>query len=380
MLEVRDLLADTGTRSPFAVTLPPGARSVAGAERRAVTAVNDRANVFRFARLFREVTIVKGTSPFNDAAAQRLTKVLEPWGVRCKVVPLEEAAKSRALTEDEARTWVGLTGAGKGQIKPGAGNPPALVGFAVPGPVILLGNPDDHPIIRFLLTEKFLPCTPKADEFPGRGRGFVAWQRDGVGRGQESVTLIAYDEAGMSEAVGTLYEAVAGLDPLTKYEWPTADQITPAQKSLAPPAAEIAWTARLPDRVLSLQVEGGRVKALTHDGSVSTFSPGGQDMQTEALRPSDVADALKRMTPPADAKVEQAAQAQARPDRMLKLWAANGGRVAIAYWGGTLRIADGSGAVLAEQQLPQDVTALTWVDGQLVAGLADGRVLALKGK
>ena len=30
-------------------------------------------------------------------------------------------------------------------------------GFAVQGPVILLGNPDDHAMIKVLLAEKFLP-------------------------------------------------------------------------------------------------------------------------------------------------------------------------------------------------------------------------------
>jgi hypothetical protein len=33
--------------------------------------------------------------------------------------------------------------------------------------------------------------------------------------------------------------------------------------------------------------------------------------------------------------------------------------------------------VRTEQQLPQDVTALTWLGDKIVAGLADGRALAL---
>src|SRR5206468_12576031 len=131
-----------------------------------------------------------------------------------------EASKSRSLTEEEARTWVGLVHANKGQIKPGDGNPPLLVGFAVRGPVILLGTPEDNAIIGFLARERFLPYKPEAGVFPGTGRGFLAWQRDGVGRLQESVTLIAYDEEGMAEAVGSFYEAVAGLDPLTKWTLP----------------------------------------------------------------------------------------------------------------------------------------------------------------
>jgi hypothetical protein len=62
---------------------------------------------------------------------------------------------------------------------------------------------------------------------------------------------------------------------------------------------------------------------------------------------------------------------------MVKLVSSSGGQTAVAYWGGTLRIVDDKGAVKAEQQLPQDVTALACIDGKVVAGLADGRVLAL---
>jgi hypothetical protein len=68
---------------------------------------------------------------------------------------------------------------------------------------------------------------------------------------------------------------------------------------------------------------------------------------------------------------------QARPDRILKLSAEHGGNVAVAYWGGTLRVVDSQGKVKAEQQMPQDVTALTWLGEKLVVGLADGRVMAL---
>ena len=32
---------------------------------------------------------------------------------------------------------------------------------------------------------------------------------------------------------------------------------------------------------------------------------------------------------------------------------------------------------MSEQMLPQDITALVWLEGVLVAGLADGRVIAL---
>src|SRR5437763_1595674 len=80
------------------------------------------------------------------------------------------------------------------------------------------------------------PYAPHPQECPGPGRGYLAWQRDGVGAGQESVALIAYDEAGMSEAVGSCFEAVAGLEPLTRWTLPASDTHTPASKTAVAPA------------------------------------------------------------------------------------------------------------------------------------------------
>ena len=65
---------------------------------------------------------------------------------------------------------------------------------------------------------------------------------------------------------------------------------------------------------------------------------------------------------------------------MLKLAVSGGDRVAIAYWGGTVRIVDKDGKILTEQEMPQDVTALTWVGKYLIVGDADGRVMALEVK
>jgi hypothetical protein len=365
---VRELLGNMEESIAFPCTPAVRARSVAGASTRAVYAADDRENAFRFARTHHDVTLVKGTSAFNDAAAQRLIKVLEPWGVRCKVMEMAEASKSRRLTEEEVKTWCGLNYAGTGQIKPGDGNPPSLVGFAVRGPVILLGNPEDSPIIKFLLAEHFLPYAPNPATFPGPGRGMIAWQRDGVGPGQESITLIAYDEAGMSEAVGSFYEAVAGIEPLTKWTLPKADALTPPKAAPGlPPRAPVAWAVTLPDRVLGIKAFDGSVNVWAHDGSRTGLTAEGKAV---APGPANVNDR--------ESATDAAALArQARPDRLAKLAATSGGRTAVAYWGGTVRVVDAGGKVLAEQMLPQDVTALAWLGDKLVAGLADGRVLAL---
>jgi hypothetical protein len=373
-LAIRELLNNGEATAEFAYTPPVRVRSLAGATERAVVWGNDRDNVFRFARLHRQVTIVKGNAPYHAAAAERLTKVLDPWGVKCKTVDVAAAAKPRAISEEEAKTWVGL---GFGKVKPGADHPPIQTGFAIEGHVILLGNAEDNAIIKYLQENKFLPYTPQAGTFPGPGRGMVAWQRDGVGHGQESVTLIAHDAEGLSEAVGTFYEAIAGLNPLTRWELADRDSLTPAKT--APdlhPAAAVAWTLNLTDRVDGISVEKRGVLVLTHDGSLTPLTADGKPAAAEAHSADETEKMRKELTAGLEPK-SPAAQKQARPDRLLKLAAAKGDRLAVAYWGGTLRVADGAGKILSEQQMPQDVTALAWVGSRLIAGLADGRVVAL---
>ena len=237
----------------------------------------------------------------------------------------------------------------------------------------MLGNPDDNPLIKFLLTEKFLPYAPDAKNFPGNGRGLVSWQLDGVGRGQESATLIAYDETGMNEAVGSFYEAAAGLEPLTKFTWPTADSLTPAQSAggTVSPAAPIAWKVRLPDRVVKIQAAGDGLKALSSDGSWTNIGAGENRQRG------------KRTVPPTwPMPVNCRPSIRPRPSRMpgqtaCSSYSLGQGQVAAAYWGGTLRVADEQGKVQFEQQMPQDITSLAWSQGKLLAGLADGQLFAL---
>jgi hypothetical protein len=371
---VRDLLSHSEGRAAFDYRPPPSACAIAGITPRAVFAPGDRENAFRFARLFHDVTIVKGKSAFHEAAAKRLAAILEPWGVRCREMPLSEASRTRPISEAEARTWVGLD---FGRVKAGADSPPGHAGFAVAGPVILLGNPEDHLLIAYLQRQKFLPYSSDPQNFPGVGRGMVAWQRDGVGRGQESIALIAYDEAGMTEAVGSFYEAVAGMEPLTRWTWPASHELAPA--TAAPglaPAAPLAWTATLPDRVVSLNVAGGVLTAITHDGSVTTIDRAGHTVSSRPLSTAELQAVEKKPAGP-EPRAAELLKAQSRADRMAKLAAAGPDRDAVAYWGGTLRVVDRHGAVQSEQMLPQDVTALAWLDRMLIVGLADGRVMAV---
>jgi hypothetical protein len=115
---------------------------------------------------------------------------------------------------------------------------------------------------------------------------------------------------------------------------------------------------------------------LTHDGSLSQVTADGKVMETKALSAQEAEALRKELAAPADV---DALKKQARPDRMAKLAASGGGKLAVAYWGGTLRIVEGD-AIKYEQQLPQDATALAWLGGRLIVGLADGRVVALDTK
>jgi hypothetical protein len=371
---VQELLANTEGTATFKYVPPVQVRSLVGATERAVAFPNDRDNAFRFVRTFHDVTIVKGKSAFNDAAAKRLAKILDPWGVRCKEMPLADAAKGRTMTAEEVGTWSGMVHTNRGQLKPGDANPPVLTGFAVHGPVILLGNPEDHDIIKFLRDEKFLPYLPAAATMPGSGRGYIAWQRDGVGAGQESFALMAYDEAGMSEAVGTFYEAATGMEGLTKYRLSDDVTITPAKSAAVPPAAKVVWTVKLPDRIDAITTGNRTIVALAHDGTHAIISTGGKIATTTVLTGAELDAERKNLAPKAPTAD---AQKFARPDRLMKLTATDGARTAVAYWGGTLRVVDAKGAVVCEQQMPQDVTALFW-DRNLIVGLADGRVMALE--
>lgn len=210
-VQAEELLAGHAVERQFDLAPWRHPAAAAGELPRAVYFGDELRHICRFVRTFDRVSIVAGRSAFNEPAARRLAEALAAWGVHCRHVPLESAARSRTLSEEEARTWVGLSDAPSGAIKPGDANPPELVGFAVNGPVILLGNPQDNPLIAFLAQLRFLPYQTDAAIYPGPGRGDLAWQRDGIGRNQESITLIAYDEQGMHEAVGTCYEAKAKL-------------------------------------------------------------------------------------------------------------------------------------------------------------------------
>ncbi len=364
---VHEPMSDARSMVDFTYQPKTRAGSLAGATHRAIMFEGEKDNLYRFARVHHAVTIITGKSDFNSAAAERVSTTLKPWGVKCKVITAEAANKPRSLSEDEAATWISFE---PGKAIPGDKNNPVHAGFDVEGPVILLGNLEDNPLIEFLHKHRFLPYAVAKDQFPGRGRGHIAWSRDGIGKGQESIALIAQDAEGMSEAVGTLYEAIAGLDPLTRWRMATRHAVTPATAAKVVPAFNLAWQVMAPDRVRNIRADGDTLYIDTDDGSVTQLDKEGRNAK------QFMADAP--ILPHVDAAAVDAARKVARADRMLKLAVKHGDGLAIAYWGGTLELVDADGAAKARTQLPQDATALISANGKLIAGLADGRVWALQ--
>jgi hypothetical protein len=371
-VSVKELL-DNHARSATFVYKPAGQCGLlAGATPRAVFFGNDRENVFRFIRTHQDVTIVKGTSAFCGPAAERLAATLKPWGVRATIVTAAEVNKPRTLTAEEAKTWVGLE---FGRADAGASNHPQKVGFMLTAPAILVGNPADNPLIEFVRATGFLPYAPTAD-FPGRGRGYLAWQRDALGLQQESITLVADDAQGMSEAVGSLFEAAAGIDPLTRWTMPAVSDVVTAAKNLQAPEAAVRWQVALPDRVLTLAVTAQeQIAAVSLDGS-ATLIRGGKLLSQRVVSPTEIMAAKKAVT--VKPTVPAALAKKLLADRVPKFVATHEGATAVAYWGGTLQVFDAGGALRTQQLQPQDITALAWAGTTIIVGQSDGCVVALK--
>jgi hypothetical protein len=375
-ITVTELLSGRHKTAGFKFNCPGTCSAAAGAVRRALYWPADRERVFRFFREHGDVTLVLGRSDFNTLAAKRLEKILKPWNVRCSRLSEADANRSRQLSQDEARTWIGLDFASRGAIRAGDSNSPALAGYAVPGPVILLGSPADNHLIQFVADQHFLPFKPEPASLPGPGRGFIAWQRDAVGPGQESITLIAFDAAGMDEAVGTLYELLAGLQPLTPLAMPRRSTIVPASRSDAPQSLPIAWTVTLPDRITGLQVAGDHWAVLTSAQTLSAVSPDGKLVSTRSLPADEYSRLVAQFRPAPDAPALAAARKATPPTRVVKLAVTGNDVTAVACWGGTVDLVGRGGGIRAARRLPQDITALAWLKGQLFAGDADGNLTA----
>jgi len=385
---VRELLTGQTATKTFVYTPPGQCGAIASATRRALYFGNDRENVFRFFKIHQNVTIVIGASEFNLAAAERIRQIVAPWGVTCTIVAAKDHAAGRKIDPAGLKTWVGLNPGGRGNNEQPL---PVTQGFDIEGPVILVGNPEDHPMIQFGRDMGFLAYTPEKDVLPGRGRGMIAWTSNMVGFfNQESVTLIAYDAAGMSEAVGTMYEACAGIDPLMATVMPKTAAVQ-AVKALpaTPKPFAVVWKTVLDDRVDGLNVAhdrnsevGETIVAISHDGTVVLLDPATGNIKLRSAIPQEIgqdktAESVKSLGGGA-ALTDEQAKAFDLPNFIPKKAVKLGNLTIVGYWGGLCLAFDADGKPVARTLLPNDITAMTVAGDTAIIGLADGAVVAVK--
>ncbi|MFM8984485.1 MAG: hypothetical protein ACKONH_00235 [Planctomycetia bacterium] len=366
-IRVRELLAGTEGTATFSLAAPATCGAAAGATRRAVMFSGDAEPMFRFFRLHRKVALVIGTSDYNRPAAERLAKILAPWGVACEIVEAA-AIQKRERPEDVRRTWAG-----------DVQNPD----LAMPGEAaILLGTPEDNPVIKSLtfthVGPRALPYVPELGKFPGRGRGYLSWQVDTVAfNNYETITCIAHDAEGMAEAVGTVFEAASGFRDATPYALPGHALVKPATAAVPAvvPEPKVCWKAALPDRAVSLEAAGDQLRLVSLDGSLTTLAADGKAVSRADADPRQAQELFVRANQPREAPA--VAEAIRDPHKVPKFVAAREGTTAVAYWGGFLRLSDAQGKTVCETMLPQDVAGLAWQGPTLVVPLADGQVVGL---
>ncbi len=366
---VQDLLANTKGEASFVFDKITQAGALAGISRRAIFYTHDTPNFYNFFRSHRQISIVTGTSTFSLVAAQRLAASLKPYNVNATIITSADANKARILSDEEAKTWCGSLIAGSLDIN--ARNNPILVGYNLPQPSILLGNPQDNPLIKRLLDAKVLPYTPSAD-FPGQGRGMLAWNLMTLGHDVETIACIAQDAEGLNESVGTLFTIMAGIDPVTPLALPLSSSILQAnQPSNKIPLPVTLWKSSLPDRIAFLANTTNGCKAIAINGTSITFDALGKTLATSTKE--IIPQVLKLST-----DINQLPKDKLRSEFKLKQVLNSKGGTAVIYWGGRLQIFDASNILKAEQQLHQDVSSILWHNDLLMVGLADGTLLGLR--
>ena len=274
------------------------------------------------------------------------------------------------MTEEEKKTWTSYGG--------GTNGTPLTNGFDLPGPAILIGNARNNPVLAVVAQPKkwhpempsLMPYEP-SEFIPGPGRAMIGWHMYPIGRRLETVSLLANDAEGLSEAVGTLMEVVAGLQPLTSLAQPSRSNVVAATKALPkPPEAALAWQCVLPDRAVSIDTKGNRIVVGTLDGSLTTI-----DAQGNVL--CHKAGAVARAATPPAVNLDALPKKKMPAGRIAKWVVTGADATAVGCWGGTLQIFDKAGNLRAQQQLPQDIAGMAWHGKKLIVGLADGRLVAL---
>ncbi len=155
-------------------------------------------------------------------------------------------------------------------------------------------------------------------------------------------------------------------------ERPSATSVTPASRAVAPPEAISLWRVSMPDRVVSLQLSQKKLTVFAHDGSATQIDPAGKVVSRDA------APVIASPRPPEP--LPAAVSANILKDRAVKRSATDAGLTAVAYWGGTVQIFGPDGRPRSQQVMASGVADLLWLDGQLIVGLSDGEVVAVKAR
>ena len=371
---VKELLDNHAGSARFSYRPATQCGALAGATRRAVFFGNDRENIFRFIRTQQDVTIVKGTRrllwPRRRAAGGDPQAVGRPLDHRRGRRGEQAAPLDGRRGEDLGRPGIRPRRAGRrqppGQSRLRAGRP---------------GDPAGHarPITRSSRRSARWASCPMRPARTSRAGDAATWPGSATPSAcqQESVTLVAADAEGMAEAVGSLYEAAAGIDPMTRWALPAASAVSPATANLQPPEAAARWQAVLPDRVLSLAVgPAGDITAISLDGSATVLDKAGKVVSQRAVSPAEIAAAKKAAA--VKPVVPAALTAKLAPHRVPKFVVTSAGLTAVAYWGGTLQVFAADGTLNTQQLQPQDISALAWAGNTLIVGQSDGCVVSLE--
>ena len=96
----------------------------------------------------------------------------------------------------------------------------------------------------------------------------------------------------------------------------------------------------------------------------------------KVVKPGDMSDMVKGMRIASEWDAAKLVEAHPLPGRIPKIATRRDTLLAVAYWGGTLRIWNTRGPVRS-RHMRQDISAMAWLEQTLVVALADGLLIAL---
>ena len=373
-VEVTELLNNKYSLSSFENRGFKVAGATVGEVPRAVYFGNDRENMKQFFRQYNNIVLITGSSDYSMQAAVKFAHDIEPWGITATIITAEEANKSRVAYDDQYikeaygedltnrrvdGTWV---------------DGYAPTPFDVTAPAVLFGNPDDNPLIKAMLSYSntgvsLLPYTPSPENFPGRGRGMIAWQIDVVNYGIESVVALAYDEEGMREARGSLFQTVADQDPIMFLSQPTYAKVKPATVANVIARANISVIANVPDRGVNIIVEDNNIIIYSLDGTVTTMDVNGAVIATaDSTAEHKAYGSVDTLS--------DAVKDQLNKLLLVKTVETSDNITAVIYWGGRVEFYNDD-TLVALEQLEQDISVAAFSGDKLIAVLATGQVFSL---